>query len=104
MNIGSLTNIKNPAMEQFQKQAGNAVGKGGNDDDFAQTLMDVLGEVNDSQQKARQVGNDFMTGQHGVDIHDLKIAMERASIAMNLTMQVRNKLLDAYQEISRMQV
>lgn len=104
MNIGNLTNIKNPAMEQFQKQAGNTVGKGGNDDDFAQTLMDVLGEVNDSQQKARQVGNDFMTGQHGVDIHDLKIAMERASIAMNLTMQVRNKLLDAYQEISRMQV
>lgn len=103
MNIPNIGGIQNKALEQFQKQAGNAVG-GGKNDDFAQTLMDVLGEVNDSQQKARQVGNDFMTGQHGVDIHDLKIAMERASIAMNLTVQVRNKLLEAYQEISRMQI
>lgn len=104
MNIGNLTNIQNPALEKFQNQAQKSVGKGGQDDDFAQTLMDVLKEVNDSQQNARQVGNDFMTGQQGIDIHDLKIAMERASIAMNLTMQVRNKLLEAYQEISRMQV
>lgn len=104
MNIANLTSIQNPALDQFQKQAGNAVSQGGKNDDFAQTLMDVLKEVNDSQHKARQVGNDFMTGQHGVEIHDLKIAMERASTAMNLTMQVRNKLLEAYQEISRMQV
>ena len=65
---------------------------------------DVLKEVNDSQLNAKQVGNDFMTGQQGVDYHDLMIAMERASVAMNLTVQVRNKLLEAYQEITRMQV
>ncbi len=104
MSFGNITNIQNPALEQFQRQAGNGVGQNAGGDDFAQTLMDVLGEVNDSQHKARQAGNDFMTGQQGVDIHDLKIAMERASIAMNLTVQVRNKLLEAYQEISRLQI
>jgi flagellar hook-basal body complex protein FliE len=103
MNIGGI-NIQNPALEQFQKQAGNAVGKNGKSDDFADMLMDVLKEVNDSQANAKQVGNDFLTGQQGVELHDLKIAMERASVAMNLTIQVRNKLLEAYQEISRMQV
>ncbi len=103
MNIGSLTNIKNSALEQLQQQ-GQGVGKGKQSDDFAEMLMDVLKEVNDSQANARKVGNDFQTGQQGVDIHDLMIAMERASVAMNLTMQVRNKMLEAYQEISRMQV
>ncbi len=72
-------------------------------DDFAQTLMDVLREVNASQAEGRQMQNALMTGQP-VDIADVKIAMERASIAMNLTIQVRNKLLEAYQEINRMQV
>ncbi len=103
MNIGGM-NIKNPALEQFQNQAGNAVGKDAKSDDFADMLMDVLKDVNQSQADAKQVGNDFMTGQRGVELHDLKIAMERASVAMNLTIQVRNKLLEAYQEISRMQV
>jgi flagellar hook-basal body complex protein FliE len=104
MNIAGLTNIKNPALDQLQKQVGNAAVKDGKSDDFADMLMDVLKEVNDSQANAKQVGNNFQTGQQGVDYHDLMIAMERASVAMNLTIQVRNKLLDAYQEISRMQV
>jgi len=107
MNIGSIGGIQNPALEKLASQAGSGLANkagGGKDGDFAQQLMDVLGEVNDSQLNARQVGNDFMTGQQGVDYHDLMIAMERASTSMNLTMQVRNKLLEAYQEISRMQV
>jgi flagellar hook-basal body complex protein FliE len=103
MNIASAI-AQNPAIQKLQDAAGQVGGQAGGKDDFAQTLMDVLKEVNESQLNAGQVKNDFMTGQHGVDIHDLKIAMERASISMNLTMQVRNKLLDAYQEISRMQV
>ena len=72
-------------------------------EDFAQMLMDVLKEVNETQQAAREKGNAFMTGQH-VNIDDLMIAMEQASTAMQLTMQVRNKVLEAYQEIARMQV
>lgn len=106
MDIRGLSNIQNPALEKLGSQAGSNLGKtaGGNDDNFAQQLMDVLGEVNDSQLKAKQVGNDFLTGRQGVDYHDLMIAMERASTSMNLTIQVRNKLLEAYQEISRMQV
>jgi flagellar hook-basal body complex protein FliE len=103
MNIGSLNKIQNPALEKFQS-AGNSGVQDAKSDDFAQTLMDVMNEVNESQQNAKQVGNDFMTGRPGVDYHDLMIAMERASVAMNLTIQVRNKLLEAYQEISRMQI
>jgi flagellar hook-basal body complex protein FliE len=106
MNISAI-GTQNPALHKLADQAGTAkVGKKpeAGDGDFAQQLMDVLKDVNDSQQNAVKVQNDFMTGRQSVDIHDLKIAMERAGISMNLTMAVRNKVLDAYQEISRMQV
>jgi flagellar hook-basal body complex protein FliE len=73
------------------------------DSDFGTKLMDVLKEVSSGQQQARDLQEDLMTGQP-VEYHDLMIAMERASTAMSLTLEVRNKLLDAYQEISRMQV
>lgn len=94
----------NPVGTELQNLAkiggqNSGAGKG----DFAQTLMDVLKEVNQSQQASRDKQNAFMTGQP-VEFHDLMITMERASIAMQLTLQVRNKLLEAYQEINRMQV
>ena len=71
--------------------------------DFGDMLMDALKEVNQSQADARQMQNDLMANRP-VEFHDLMIAMERASTAMQLTLQVRNKLLEAYQEVSRMQV
>lgn len=72
-------------------------------ENFGQMLMDALKEVNDAQLQSRNMQTELAAGRK-VDFQDVGIAMERASIAMQLTMQVRNKLLDAYQEIQRMQV
>ena len=96
--IAALPNLANPAV---QRQA-PAVADGKNDD-FARMLMDVLKEVNASQAEAQGLQNAFMAGQP-VEIHDLKIAIERANMALQLTLQVRNKLLDAYNEIMHLQV
>lgn len=71
--------------------------------DFGQLLMDALHEVNAQQQNSTALQNQWMAGQP-VELHDLMIAMESASTSMSLTMQVRNKLLEAYQEISHMQI
>lgn len=103
-----ISGIKNPALDQLTQAASNGIvsGKGhgdGGSGDFAKTLMDVLKEVNGSQQEAASKQNAFMANQP-VDYHDLMISMEKASTEMQLTMAVRNKILDAYQEISRMQV
>lgn len=76
---------------------------GGNGDDFAQTLMDAIQEVNQAQADSRNLQNSAIAGQP-VEPHDVMISMERASMAMQLTLQVRNKLLEAYQEINRMQI
>ena len=72
-------------------------------EDFGRMLMDALKDVNATQSQSAQLQNNLMAGRP-VEPHDLMIAMERASTSMTLTMQVRNKLLEAYQEISRMNV
>ncbi len=72
-------------------------------EDFGRMLMDVISEVNESQANAREIQNQMIAGQP-VEYHELMFAVEKSSTAMALTLQVRNKLLEAYQEISRMQV
>jgi flagellar hook-basal body complex protein FliE len=92
----------NPATSQI-KALTSAEPRQAEGGDFAQTLMDVLKEVNQSQLQAKDKQTAFMTGQP-VELHDLMITMERASTAMQLTLQVRNKILEAYQEMIRMQI
>jgi flagellar hook-basal body complex protein FliE len=84
-----------------QMDAKAAVGNKG--DDFANTLMDVLKEVNETQQQSAGMQQAFMAGQP-VEYHDLMIAMEKASTTLQLTMQVRNQLLSAYQEIDKLSI
>ncbi|MFM9872793.1 MAG: flagellar hook-basal body complex protein FliE [Fimbriimonadaceae bacterium] len=72
-------------------------------ENFGKMLMDAIKEVNGAQSDATKLQNDLMANRP-VETHDLLIAMERASTSMQLMMQVRNKTLEAYQELSRMQV
>lgn len=72
-------------------------------EDFGSMLKEALSEVNGMQGQSSQLQNDYLQGKP-VEFHDLMITMEKASTAMALTLQVRNKLLEAYQEIARTQV
>ena len=70
---------------------------------FGEMLKSHLTEVNHLQTSADTAARKLASGQDK-DIHNTMIAMEKASVAFQLTMQVRNKVLEAYQEIMRMQV
>lgn len=70
---------------------------------FGEVLHDVLNNVNTLQKDAEQASLDLAAGRVD-DVAQVAIATEKASIALQLTIQVRNKVLDAYQEIMRMQV
>jgi flagellar hook-basal body complex protein FliE len=70
---------------------------------FGDILTDALGNVNDLQQKANQASMDLATGKIE-DISQVVIAAEKAAVALQLTIQVRNKMLESYQEMMRMQV
>ena len=89
--------------QSLPQAAGRMLGGAGQSDDFANTLKDALKEVNQAQLDSKGLQNRLMADQP-VDISDLMIQMEKASTAMQLTMQVRNKLLEAYQEINKMQI
>ncbi|MCG9894923.1 MAG: flagellar hook-basal body complex protein FliE [Fimbriimonadaceae bacterium] len=72
-------------------------------EDFGSMMVKALQSVNGMQQDARQMQNDLMSGKP-VEFHNLMVEMEKASTAMTLTMQVRNKILEAYQEVARTQI
>lgn len=70
---------------------------------FADTLNQAIGQVNNLQKTADKASQDLATGRTD-NVADVMIASEKADIAMRLMMQVRNKIIDAYQEIMKMQV
>ena len=70
---------------------------------FGQLLADALGEVNNLQLNAEQASVNLATGKIQ-DVSEVVIASEKATVALQLTMQVRNKVVEAYQELMRMQV
>ena len=69
---------------------------------FGQWLEKSLGEVNKMQQVSSEATQKLLAGE-SKDIHSTMIAMQKSSIAMELTMEVRNKIIAAYDEIKRMQ-
>ena len=68
---------------------------------FGQFLTEAIGDVNRLQQQAGDKVQAFATGG-SLDVHEVMIAVEQAGTALALTTQVRNKLVDAYQEIMHM--
>ncbi len=71
--------------------------------DFAGMLSDAVEKVNSLQKNADQMANDFALGKIS-NIHDVIIEAEKASVALKLTTEVRNKIIEAYREIMRMQL
>lgn len=70
---------------------------------FEGLLKQSLNDVNELQLKADQAVRQLATGQQQ-DIHNTMIAMEKADIAFRLLMQIRNKVIAAYETVMRIQV
>lgn len=70
---------------------------------FASVLGKMVGEVNASQHAANDAVAALQSGQN-TSLHQAVIAMEEANISFQLMVEVRNKLLDSYQELMRMQI
>nr|WP_050476041.1 flagellar hook-basal body complex protein FliE [Herbaspirillum rhizosphaerae] len=72
--------------------------------DFASVLKNSLDEVNSSQDKASKMSQSFSMGDDNINLSDVMIAMQKASISFQTSVQVRNKLVSAYRDIMTMQV
>lgn len=72
--------------------------------DFQSALKSSLDQVNQVQLQSQQLAERFSMGDSTVSLSDAMIAMQKSSIALQQTVQVRNKLVSAYQEIMNMGV
>jgi flagellar hook-basal body complex protein FliE len=101
MTINDALPVRAPADLEGPGAAGKAGATEGGG--FAGVLKDSISEVNRLQQKAdASISALATTGE--ASLHDTMIAMEEASVSFKLMMQVRNKIVEAYQEVMRIQV
>ncbi|HEX7098651.1 MAG TPA: flagellar hook-basal body complex protein FliE [Acidimicrobiia bacterium] len=70
---------------------------------FEEGLGNALQSLSDAEKYADAVATDIATGGSS-SVHDLMIATSKASLSLELAVQVRNRALEAYQEIMRMQI
>jgi flagellar hook-basal body complex protein FliE len=71
---------------------------------FSDALKGALQNVSNAQNQADDMGKKFAAGDDSVSLSDTMVAMQKASISFQATVQVRNKLVSAYHDIMNMQV
>ncbi|MBC7254023.1 MAG: flagellar hook-basal body complex protein FliE [Actinobacteria bacterium] len=84
-------------------RTGKASGASREGVDFARGLGKALDRLNQVQNQADDMVAKLVTGQ-AEDIHSVILAVEKANLSLQMAVQVRNKVLEAYQEIMHMQV
>lgn len=106
MNSSALTN----ALQQLTSLAEQAEGasthsvSSGSASGFAAQLQTSLQRINQLQQTASSQSNAFQTGSAAVSLSDVMADSQKASIAFQMGVQVRNRLLTAYKDVMSMQV
>ncbi len=106
MNISSLNNFipsyTSQVLENDQTSENSSAAQKG-EASFGQIINQKIEEANALQKNADQLTESYLAGDP-VDIHQMLIAMEKADLALRETVEIRNKVVDAYQQIERMQI
>lgn len=98
-DIQSIKSLSTADLLKSKSAAGATEGS----TDFAQELKNALGDVNNMQIEGERAMSDIATGSVK-DLHQAAIAIDKAEISMKLMLEVRNKALNAYKEITRTQM
>ncbi|HET6282759.1 MAG TPA: flagellar hook-basal body complex protein FliE [Polyangia bacterium] len=103
MSIETLQNIRSiEGLKPREVDPANAPAQKGGQISFAETLGQALGSVDKIQVQADEQASKVAMG--GGNLHEMSLALEKADISMRLAVKVRNKLVEAYNEIMRMGV
>ena len=92
-----------PTVSVVEQAAGSYAHSGVRSNGFMDSLQQAISHVNDIQLGANQATEALMTGQTQ-NIHQTMAALQEADVSFQLMMQIRNKLVSAYEEIQRMQI
>lgn len=71
---------------------------------FSSFLRDAVERTVGSETESQAAGIDLLLGTGDQDLHSIVIAGQKADVLLNLTVQIRNKMVESYQEIMRMQI
>lgn len=82
----------------------NAIQGNPSSQNFADLLSDAIGTVNSMQLESKDMATAFEMGDKSLSLADVMVAKEKAGIAFEATIQVRNKVLEAYNHIMNMPV
>ena len=97
MNVTPVEGISILGLD-MPERAVNETGPG-----FAQMIGNQLGQIDGSIQQADAAARAMAAG-NDVPVHDVMIAMEQAHLKLQFAVEVRNRVLDAYQNLTNMQV
>jgi flagellar hook-basal body complex protein FliE len=103
MQINSAISSIKPIQTGIEALGGLSAAKPQEGANFVELLKGQLGEVEQLSARADQLQQGLLTGEV-TDINQVVLAVQKADLAMTFALQLRNKVLEAYQEISRMQI
>lgn len=81
-----------------------AVPKDASTVDFASMLKSSIDQVNQAQQQSQAMQKQFELGAPDTNLQDVMVSLQKANISFETMVQVRNKLVSAYQEVMNIQV
>lgn len=108
-------NMPGGVLEQMQSQIGQISGASsrgafasvrgaGNDTSFSDILFNSVNTISQMQTQAKGQAEGYLSGVDGIGLNDVMVSLQKSSLALNMGVQVRNKLVSAYQDIMNMPV
>ena len=94
--------LSNFAKAERKIQSGEQISAKPQAAEFSQMLASSLNTVNSLQAERETMVASFASGENQ-NVHELMISLQKASLAMNMTAAVRNKVMEAYRELTRLQ-
>ncbi len=103
MDISVLSNVSSDYIKNAALESGRLEGKDKGFDSLLKAAMGMVNEASDLQNQAEEAEVQFMLG-YATNTHDLQAIQEKADIALNYTIAVRDRMIESYKEIMNMQI
>jgi len=103
INADTLLTQMRAMAAQAQGQTTATTGAAGQSD-FSDILKQSVDKVNDTQMSASKLADAFQAGDPNVQVSEVMVALQKSNVSFQAMLQVRNKLVSAYQDIMNMQV
>lgn len=111
MSVASINGVLEQIQSQAQRISGqsNLFTSGLNKSEekgpaFSNVLFNSINEINKTQLESKQQTQDWMSGSSDIGLNDVMLSMQKSSVAFNFGVQLRNKMVGAYQEVMNLPV